>query len=236
MKAYFSRRHANSISGLPLSFRQRLRHSFVRNLRRFSQYGGWDNDDNHTFERAAEALRTFCGTPGLTIKEGDTRLPADFDQLIERGYPSEVLDGIEAWFDQAPPKAADCERELNDCLSMNLSPWRFVNGEAVLVNSEYLHEEVQARTLRLLQEGRAFGALEEFRGAIQDLQSGEHKDAVVKAHKSVESVMKIALEIEEHRTFGRLLSDLITSGIIPGYYEDFLHHFEKLMLGSCERA
>lgn len=117
---------------------------------------------------------------------------------------------------------------------MNRSQWRFVNGEAILVDSEYLHEEVQARTLRLLKESRAFGALEEFQDAIRDLQSGETKDAVIKAHKSVESVMKCVLKIDEHKTFGHLLSMLIKSGIIPLYYEEFLQHFEKLALGAVK--
>ena len=117
---------------------------------------------------------------------------------------------------------------------MNRSQWCFVNGEAILVDSEYLHEEVHSRTLRLLKESRAFGALEEFRYAIRDLQSGDTKDAIVKAHKSVESVMKCALEIDEHKTFGHLLSMLIKSGIVPSYYDEFLQHFGKLALGAVK--
>ena len=133
-----------------------------------------------------------------------------------------------------PNNASECERDLNDCLTMNHSRWRIVDGHAMLVDSEYLHTEVRARTLCLLKEGRAIGALEEFQEAIQDLQTGETKDAVVKAHKSIESVMKTVLDTSEHMTFGKLLDQLIKSGLIPAYYQEFLIHFEKLALGAVK--
>ena len=81
-----------------------------------------------------------------------------------------MLDAIEAWFDQSPDRGSECERELNDCLGMNHSGWRIVAGQAMLINSEYLHTEVRTRTLRLLKEGDTTGALEEFQDAISDLQ------------------------------------------------------------------
>jgi len=237
MKAYFSKRHRQAIRDkkFPLSFSRTLRHSIRRILERFSDWGGYDNEENFTFEAATESLKTFYGRDELiAFTELNERMPTDYSGQIENGYPSEVVDAIEAWFDQEPKNAVECERELNDCLSMNQSLWRFINGEAILVDSEYIHNEVQAKTLRLLKQGSAFGALEEFQEAIRDLQSGETKDAVIKAHKSVESVMKTALGTDEHLTFGRLLSKLIESDVVPKYYKDFLIHFEKLALGAVK--
>lgn len=237
MKLFFSRRHADAIRDkkIRLSFSSPLRISIVRILHRFSDWGGWDNEDNLTYDNAASDLLTFFGKERLeAFDDHDQRVPADFAGLIKRGYPSEVLDAVEAWFAQEPKLAIECERELNECFAMNRSPWRIVNGQAMLVDSEYLHSEVRARTLRLLKEGRAFGALEEFQDAIQDLQAGQTKDAVVKAHKSVESVMKTALGISDHLTFGRLLEQIIRSGVIPAYYQEFLIHFEKLALGAVK--
>lgn len=237
MKAYFSKRHQQAIRDkkFPLSFSRPLRHSIHCILERFSDWGGWNNEENFTFDAATESLKTFYGKNELlAFNELNERVPTDYPNLLENGYPSEVIDAIEAWFDQEPGNATECERELNDCLSMNHSPWRFVNGDAILVESDYLHTEVQAQTLRLLKHVGAFGALEEFQEAIQDLQSCETKDAVVKAHKSVESIMKTALGTDEHLTFGKLLSKLIASGIMPEYYKDFLVHFEKLALGAVK--
>lgn len=237
MKALFSKRHSEAIrqKKLPLSFSKTLRTTILRILEQHSECGGWNDQENFTFDQAEETLKTFWGKNEILAFDNDgERTPASFGRLILSSYPSEVIDAIEAWFCQEPRAADACEKNLNDALSMNRSPWRFVNSEAILVDSDYLHEEVQAKTLRLLKSGRAFGALEEFEGAIQDLQSGESKDAIVKAHKSVESVMKVALETEEHFTFGRLLADLIKSGVIPYYYEEFIKHFEKLALGAVK--
>lgn len=237
MKIFFSKRHANALreKKLPVTFSKSLRVSILRTLEMYSDCGGYDSQENFTFELAEEILKTFYGKLKLeSFDQEGKRIPASLSGVILSGYPSEVIDSIEAWFAQEPKRNTLCEKELNEILTMNRSQWRFVHGEAILVDSEYLHEEVQARTLRLLKESRAFGALEEFQDAIRDLQSGETKDAVIKAHKSVESVMKSVLKIDEHKTFGHLLSMLIKSGIIPLYYEEFLQHFEKLALGAVK--
>ncbi len=235
MKTYFSKRHFNSIKEkkLPLKFPLSLRTSIIRILDNHSDHGGYNGQDNYTFYQAEESLKTFYGKDCLLSSNEDKIDILAYSSLFsQKGSPKKVIDAIEAWFDNQhqPGSARDCEKELNDLLQMNQSPWRFINGEAVLVNSEYLYEKVQARTLTLLKECSNFGALEEFQGAIQDLQAGETKNAVVNAHKSVESVMKFVLG-KEYLTFGELLSELIKSGIIPGYYDEFLKHFEKLALG-----
>jgi hypothetical protein len=237
MKTYFSKRHTVAMreKKLPLTFSQTVRVSIGRILNRFSDWGRFNREYNETFSLAEEALKTFYGCESLyAFDDSNEHVPAHFGRVVVKGYPSEVLDAIEAWFDQKPRQADECESELNDLFSMNQSPWRFVNGEAILVDSAYLYQEVQAKTVRLLKEGHAFGALEEFQSAIQDLQAGEPKDAIVKAHKSVESVMKVAVQTGEHLTFGQLLSQLISSGIVPEYYEEFLKHFEKVALGAVK--
>lgn len=239
MKTYFSKRHSEALRSkkLKLSFAKTLRVSVIRVLNKYSDCGGYNYSENFTIDGAAESLKTFYGTQNLlTFSKDDSgkRIVGTFDDVIERGYPSEVLDAMEAWFDQGTPKSADCEKELNDLFSMNNSPWRFIAGEAILVDSEYLHNEILAKTSKLLRSTNSIGAMEEFHGAIQDFQTGEFKDAVVKAHKSVESVMKTALGVAEHSTFGTLLSRLIKADILPNYYEEFLIHFEKLALGAVK--
>lgn len=237
MKVLFTKRHEEAIrkKTLPLSLSSRLRTSVLRVLERHSEWGGWDNAENFTFDAVEDTLKTFYGLSHLlAYNDKGERVPSNVRQVILSGYPGHVIDVVEAWFDQNPSDAAACEREINDIFQIHDSPWRIVNGGAILVDSEYLHEAVRARTLRLLREGRAVGALEEFQAAISDLQSGDTKDAVVKAHKSVESVMKAALQANEPLGFGALLRKLIDSGILPGYYEEFLQHFEKLALGAVK--
>lgn len=238
MKILFSKRHAKAIreKTFPLKFSYPIRVSILRILEQHSFWAGYDNSENFTFEAIEELLKTFYGKEYLeSFDDNDKRVPSTVSGTLLKGYPSEVADIIEAYFVCCEANdGPKCEKELNDILSMNGSPWRFVNGDAILVDSEYIHEEIQARTVYLLKQGSAFGALQEFQDAIQDLLAGSTKDSIVKAHKSVESVMKCALDTQEHKTFGHLLSSLIKSGVIPEYYEEFLKHFEKLALGAVK--
>ncbi len=234
MKAFFSKRHEHALAmkELGVTFGSRCRFAVERVLQQHSDWGGYDNSDNFTFEGAEADLITFYGESTLWAydKKGQYT-EASISQLILSGRPAHVLDVIEAWFYQNPKRMSECEKELNDIFFINDSPWRVVNGNVILVDSDYLHREVRAKGIRLLAESDIPGALEEYQGAIDDLTSGETKDAVSKAHKSVESVMKAVLETDEHMRYGQLLSKLIKSGVIPKYYEDFLKHFEQLALG-----
>jgi hypothetical protein len=207
----------------------------VRLLEKHSDYGGYDEDENITFESAEENLKTFYGRQDLlAFDDKDQKVPTHFTGLIQKGYPSEVLDGVEAWFEVQPSRATECEMSLNQLFSMNNLRWRIANGEAILVDSDYAHE-MQSNVVRLLRDAEAGGALEEFHGAIRDYQVGETKDAVVKAHKSVESVMKTVLGSSGHITYGKLLENLIRSEFIPTFYEEFFVHFEKLALGATKQ-
>lgn len=245
MKILFSKRHEEAIRKkvLPLYFPDKLRTSIERILSEYSDYGtlvdddGWEERNaNLNYHAATEYLKTFYGLKELqAFGKDDKRGPASFKEVILNGYPSEVLDCIECWFNNSPSKIDQCEKELNDILYIHNSPWRFINCSAVLIDSEYLHQEVRTRTMTLLKESKAYGALEEFQGAINDLTSSDTKDAIIKAHKSVESTMKAVLgsEYQEYR-FGQLLNRLITSGKIPEYYEDFFKNFEQLALGAVK--
>jgi len=236
MKMLFSKRHEDALKNKRLSpsFSKKLRTSLLRVLRDYSDMGGWNGGENYTFTNAEEALKTFYGMEELESFKEKARVPSNFEGVILNGYPTEVINAIEAWFDRDPQAGMRCEREINDCLAMNSSAWRFLSGNAILVDSEYIHQECRARTVELLRENNAVGALEEFGSAVQDLQSGETKDAIVKAHKSVESVMKTVLGVSDHQPFGKLLASLKKSSLIPNYYDDFLEHFEKLALGAVK--
>ncbi len=235
MKAFFSRRHQEAIAKgtiKGLSFSVKCRTSIDRILKQHSDLGGTYGEENLTFDYMDSKLKTFYGVDKLmAFGENNKRVPATMSEVIISGYPLEVLDIIEAWFDENPKRSRDCEKELNDIFFIHNSPWRVINGLAVLVDSEYLNSEVRAKSIRLLDECEIQGALEEYQDAINDLVSNNTKDAIVNAHKSVESVMKAVLETDKPYTFGKLLEILIQSGIIPEYYNEFLQHFEKIALG-----
>jgi len=238
MRFYFTKRHAEALKSKKLqpSLPKRLRVAIRQTLNKYSTWTGYDNSENYTFEKTENTLKRFYGDDQLFAYDSEGKLiSASLVGVIERAYPPKVLDVVEAWCDNADPSGSlECERELNTLFEIHNSPWRVVNATVFLVDSEYLHNEVIAKTQNLLRDHSCTGALQEFTEAVSCLMDGRTKEAVVNAHKSVESVMKLTLETQEHLTFGRLLSNLIKSGTIPTYYEEFMVHFEKLCLGAVK--
>jgi hypothetical protein len=234
IKPLFTHRHRTALfetKTLKPSFARALRVGIEKLLSEYSDSHQWDN---WTYERASDLLRTVYGWERLTVRDGDSRREASFKELIVLGYPNEALDAVEAWFATEPERGDRAAQDLNALLAIHESPWRFVAGEAVLIDSAYLHDEVIARTVDLLGKARGTGPMQEFQAATSALQGGDHKRAVVEAHKSVESVMKLVLDTHEHWTFGKLLSEVVRGGQLPEYYEDFLKHFEALALGAVK--
>ena len=234
IKALFTHRHRAALfetKTLKPSFSRPLRTGIERVLARCSD---GSEHENWTYDNATEMLRTVNGR-ALTVQEDDgRRREASFSDMILLGYPSQLLDAVEAWFACGPNAPDLASHDLNTLLAIHGSDWRFVAGEAVLIDSAYLHDELVANTADLLGKAKAAGPLQEFQAATSALQGGDHKRAVVEAHKSVESVMKHVLATHEHWPFGRLLAEVIKSGLLPDYYEDFLRHFEMLALGAVK--
>jgi hypothetical protein len=234
LKPLFSHRHRTALfetKTLKPSFHNALRAGMEQIL---DKYSDSPDLDNWTYEQATAMLRTLRGWDQLYVRDGQARRKASFREFMVQGFPADTLDAIEAWFASEPERAAEAARDLNALLVIHRSPWRFVAGEAVLVDSSYLHDELVARTAELLGNAKATGPLQEFQAALSALQAGDSKRAVVEAHKSVESVMKLVLDTHEHRTFGWLLSEVCKSGLLPDYYEEFLRHFEMLALGAVK--
>ena len=235
MRFFFSKRHAKALEAKKIqpSFTKRLRVAIRQTLEIYSNIHHYEN---YTFEEIETTLKRFYGENKLTAYNAEGKIgPCDLTGLIEWGIPAKVLDAIEAFCDNcAKDSVGKCEKELNSIFEIHNSPWRVVNGTVFLVDSEYLHNEVIAKTQDLLRDNLMAGALEEFTEALSCLTDGRTKEAVVNAHKSVESVMKCILEVKDHSTFGRLLDNLIKSGLIPQYYKEFMVHFEKLALGAVK--
>ena len=167
----FSKRHQDDLRALPLSFPFNLRVTISRIL---EQHSPEAYDGTTTIDKAEELLKTALGEdPLLAFDEHNRQVPAHFREVILHGYPSKVLDAIEAWFAVADDaeKRFHCEEELNTAFAVNRSPWRIAGGKAILVNSEYVAVEIHQKLLRLLNEEKILGVLDEFNEALQHLSA-----------------------------------------------------------------
>jgi len=235
MNTVFSLRHKVALDKnvLKVSLDSHCRISIKRVL---CKYSHWDNDFQYydEFDAIKEELKTAYGQNELKTYRGGKLVPTEsVEDVIESAFPPLVLDVVEAWLNINTKNARVVEKELNERLLAHRCPWRFFFGEANLIDSQYLDCEVRAKLCNYLRDNGITGALDEFNEAVQDLTANSTKDAVVNAHKSVESVMKAVLN-EQQGTYGQLLTKLIDSGIVPEYYDEFLKHFEKLALGAVK--
>jgi predicted transcriptional regulator len=238
VRYYFSRRQSKALGDKTLKFSipVRVRRDIDRTLSAHSELRGQWDEENYTYAQTESRLITFYGDETLWAYDDEDKLsPSNMHNFILRGSPARVFDLIEAWCDLAPEQNTnECERELNSLFEIHNFSWRLVNKSIILIDSAYLHNEVISKTQALLRDNEAAGALEEFTEAVSCLTGGETKDAIINAHKSVESVMKVCLGIKEPKKFGELLHLIIKSRILPEYYKEFLVHFEKLALASVK--
>jgi len=86
MKAYFSKRQADALwnKKLPVTFPKPLRVSIARILKQFSDWGGWNDNENFTFDSATTALLTFYGKEQLeAFDQADNRVSTDFEGFVK---------------------------------------------------------------------------------------------------------------------------------------------------------
>ena len=89
-----------------------------------------------------------------------------------------------------------------------------VDGQFFKIDSEFLNLHVVARSYELLKAERFEGALDEPNQARNELTTGNLKEAIHKACRSLESVLKAILNTESGSA-----SSLITRLVEYGFYE-----------------
>lgn len=205
-------------------FSQRLRKrlwlqmsDFDRSLDEVSEsgYSSWTS----TLRETQKALLRAYGLDALEIvvsaSPRQTRRAKDLEQFFMETYPSEVLDTVEAFFPLLDGSAQEAfGKAVNEIFREEECPWRFSEGTFFQVDSEFM-AALLATTSDRLRAGSFQGAHDELREARQDLQAGDHKDAILKAGKSMESALKTVLG----RSDGNA-SDLLAAFQASGYLDD----------------
>lgn len=150
--------------------------------------------------------------------------------LVMTGSAPMVFDAIEITTTYLDAEIADALRsKVNSVLELHESSWRFMDGEFFKLDSDFMG----ARLTDVAHSGLAAhdfeGAVEEFARARENAVSGEAKDAILYAAKSVESVLKV-LTGQPHATADRLIKAFISEGFLDDLPEDARVSFGEQVL------
>jgi len=124
--------------------------------------------------------------------------------------------------------------DLNNLFKEHRIGYEFVNGQAIRIDSKYLHKEVVKESIILLYDNNFQGPLEEFEEAITSYNDGEYKDAILNANKAFESTMKavsskLRIHFNETDTAKTLIDNLFKSGIILPSLETFISNLRVIL-------
>lgn len=202
----FSLRHQKALwekrIKVSLSWKVRNRLWATMNLYNESYYYHPDPNDNltsHTtlLNDTENTLKRLLGLWQLQILVDGKFTETNLEAYFSTGFPVNALDVMEVFTDllakHAPgfeKRAWDFERDVNQAMTDFQCPWRLSHGLFFQIDSEFLDHEIVQKAEDQLREHGFAGALDEFRGARDDLSGGDHKGAIQKAAQSVESILK----------------------------------------------
>ncbi len=228
----FSERHEKALreKKIRLSFRRELRISILRLLKRYSDWGGWNDEKNLTIEAVTNELLDRRGWETLQRWDGKQMVEADnFEDFMKRGTPHHFLDAIEIFLEELKyEKRFSFVKELNTRFELHHSPVRYFQGEFYVIDSAYLESQVLAQAQELLQSAGFDGALDEFMRARAAFMEKDFRQTILFANHAFESVLKAVLNLPNKRT-GELIKKACHGGLVPGYYEGFLESFHDFL-------
>lgn len=228
----FSERHERAIfdKKIRIGLRVDLRNSLLRLLRRYSTYGGYDNEDNFSFEIVSSEILDRRGWRTLQWWDGSKFCEADgFQEFIEKGTPHHVLDSIELFINQLDQKKIPgFVYELNTIFELHHSRLRYFRGEFYVIDSAFIESSVLVQAQQLLGSNKFIGALDEFLQARSAYLGKDFKRTILMANHAFESTLKGILGVEKRKT-AELIKRICREGVVPAYYEKFMEHFIEFL-------
>ncbi|TGL19767.1 hypothetical protein EHQ47_16860 [Leptospira bourretii] len=112
--------------------------------------------------------------------------------------------------------------------------FRFENGQAIKLDSDYLHNETVKETIKLIHDKKFKSVNEEFLKAHEHFKKGNFSETIVEALKSFESTMKLILKsknikYKQEDTASILLKHLFENNFIPPYLSNYLNNLKSIL-------
>lgn len=218
----FSRRHRRPIAEgkLDVSLDARLRGRIWRLMGGYNESffytpdpgRNW-NEETDFLEQVSRSLLDVSGESALML-EGT---PVSLEGWVKNSPGAGVLDAIELFHTElGSSKGSSFSTDLNRVLSEEDAVWRMLDGQFVLLDAVFVHEQVVAASQETLHSVRFEGAAQEMLAAQHDLTDQDLRGAVHNAGKSFESTMKAALGEEGHLAAKPLIETLLNAGWFDG--------------------
>ncbi len=147
---------------------------------------------------------------------------------IKNGAPQYIFDLMEIYYKLlGSGPEHNFQTAINVVLSDAHQPWLLSDGVIFRIDSRFM-AEVLATASYLLSQNSFEGPTQEFQDARCHFESKDYKGAIHHANQAIESTMKAILQIDRAKP-GELIRQMIESGIIPSYYDNFMKNFEQIL-------
>lgn len=198
-------------------------------LERFNESIGspWNGGTTTILEAVGYELKTEHGWDKISDHPLDEDVVArsPLHHLVLTGYGHFVFDIVELAHGYIEQREQDeFEQKVNKVLRLHRCPWHFSRGEFFKLDQDFVGLRLSDTAYEALVANGFDGAANEYAKCRQELGSGEAKDAIFYAGKSVESVLKV-LTGQNQATARRLVNELLAKGFFDDLPEDVRRGF-----------
>ncbi len=194
----FTLRHEKALveKKLKVSIPPRLREQLWQQI--LARDDQWEIGWNEYTTRLAETqikLKRLLGRTALIAKT-QTGKQQGIEVYFREGYPSNVLEVIEQFWDELPgDQRPSFGQTVNDSMTAFNCPWLLIDGMFFRIDDTFMKELIESAQAALVSRGFD-GAVDEMREARENLMANRPIDAIVSALKSVESTLKSILKTQ----------------------------------------
>jgi len=237
MFTVFSIRHKAAIDNkkivvtMPVILRNKIlmvieRHNYSENA---LGYTGYNYQVDLFNEKTKEELKLNYGGELKEYVCGERVASKSMKNFILNAWPFHVMDAIEvfsSFLDEDDKKSF--EQELNQVLKSENSNLRIMDSYFIILDSCFLESEILSKAYELMRCSNFEVALKNFVNARENFTSRDYEGVLVECNKTLESVLQSVTNYDRSDQ-KKLKSKLMSSNIIPDYFQGFADGFQIIL-------